>query len=415
MKPRLHFHSDCAAFSGCENMLVNFFADGPLREAYDVSFSYRASPAYEAGFRERVASPPPSSALPLLDVGGLTERLPAGPPRMLAKLLAHLLLARYAFTLWNTAILWREFGRRRPDVLHVNNGGWPGAYSCHAAVLAAALRGVRPIVYVVNNMAVPYRSPRRWLDRPLDRAVVRLVDAFVVANEPARERLKEVMAPKEIARIPNGIRPRSVGASAAEVRRRLGAPEGRALVAVVSLLEKWKGHAHLVEAAARLKSLGKAQPFIVMEGEGTEKESLAALVARHGLSDSIRLIGRHPAVFDLLAAADVVAEVSESASPSPNVVAEAMSLGKPILASVHSSSEQIEDGVSGLLVDPRDEAALTRGLARLLDEPALRARLSEGALAGFERTFRAETAVAAYMNLYRRLREASPGSSNKHL
>lgn len=408
MKPRLHFHSDCAAFSGCENMLVNFFANGSLRDSYEISFSYRASPAYESGFRERVSSPPCTSALPLLDVGDLTERLPNGPLRLAAKILANLLLARHVFTLWNTALLWREFGRRRPDVLHVNNGGWPGAYSCHAAVLAAALRGVRPVVYVVNNMAVPYGAPRRWLDWPLDRLVVRLVDAFIVANEPARERLAAVLNPKEIARIPNGIRPRSVGASAAEVRRGLGVPEGRPLVAVVSLLERWKGHAHLIEAAARLKSLGKTLPFIALEGEGPEKEPLAALIARHGLSDSIRLIGRHPAVFDLLAAADVVAEVSESSSPSPNVVAEAMSLGRPVLASVHSSSEQVENGVSGLLVDPRDEASLAQALACLLDDGNLRARLSEGARAAFDRTFRAETSVAAYRNLYDRLRGASP-------
>ena len=55
---------------------------------------------------------------------------------------------------------------------------------------------------------------------------------------------------------------------------------------------------------------------------------------------------------------------------------EAMSAGLPVVASAISGiPELVEDGVSGLLVPPRDAAAIARALRRLAADPALRERL----------------------------------------
>jgi len=70
----------------------------------------------------------------------------------------------------------------------------------------------------------------------------------------------------------------------------------------------------------------------------------------------------------------------------PNVLMEAQSQGLPCVATdVSGIPELIEDGVTGLLVPPRDRDALARALARLVGDPALRAQLGE---AGRERTLR---------------------------
>lgn len=402
MKPRLHFHSDAAFFAGCENMLVNFFADPGLAAAYEVSFSYRGSAAYEQGLRERVPAPPPPGALPLWDVTDLTEAPPPGPLRRAAKALGNLLLLRHWLFLRDAWTLWRVFGRLRPDVLHVNNGGWPGAYSCHAAVVAARLRGARAVVYVVNNLAVPYRSPRRWLDWPLDRLVACLVDAFVVANAEASARLEAVLGARP-RRIPNGVAPRAVVEDAAAVRRRLGVPEGRTLAVSVALLIPRKGHAHLLAALARLKGEGRPVPFLVIEGEGESRPDLEAAARRLGLEGDVRFAGREPRVQELMSAADLFIETSVADTPSPNVVVEAMMLGRAVLASSRSSADQVSDGVDGLLVDPADEPALAGAVGRLASDAALRAALGAKARAAWERDFSPQAAVAAYAALYREL------------
>jgi hypothetical protein len=63
---KLHYHSDCDFFAGCENMLANFFNDPAVAAAYDVSFSCRWSERYEAGLRSRVKTLPSLERYPLL-------------------------------------------------------------------------------------------------------------------------------------------------------------------------------------------------------------------------------------------------------------------------------------------------------------------------------------------------------------
>src|SRR3990172_9845106 len=53
MEKKIHYHTDCAFFAGCENMLVNFWLSPALRSQFEVSFSYRASERYTTGLKQR--------------------------------------------------------------------------------------------------------------------------------------------------------------------------------------------------------------------------------------------------------------------------------------------------------------------------------------------------------------------------
>lgn len=156
----------------------------------------------------------------------------------------------------------------------------------------------------------------------------------------------------------------------------------------------------MLRALARLER----RPLLVIEGEGPEKSNLEALLEELGLSSDVRFIGRERNIFDLLGAADILVESSLGFSPAPNIVAEAMSQGLAVLASVHSSSEQLEDGRTGLLVDPSDTSALAAALASLERDPALRRRLGEAAARAFAEKFAAGPAVERYRALYSSLR-----------
>ena len=80
-----------------------------------------------------------------------------------------------------------------PDVLHINNGGYPAALSARAAAIAGRLAGVDKIIMVVNNMAVDYHRLSRRFDYPFDRLVVRSVDRFITGSEAASRRLSAVL------------------------------------------------------------------------------------------------------------------------------------------------------------------------------------------------------------------------------
>lgn len=412
---RLHVHSDCEFFAGCENMIANLVQDEGLRREYRITFSYRRSVAYETGLRRRVAGPVEAHALPLVDfhqATGLAGGLP-GPVRGLWKIAMRLLLVKYWLTLWNAAVLYRELGGEVPSVVHVNNGGLPGAVSCPSAALAARLRGVPGVVCVINNIARPYDGLDRLLDYPLDRLLAASVSIFVTGSAHARRALIEVLRlPEElVVCLPNGIAPRAPDETAEATRLRLGTPAERPLVAVVAVLEPRKGHEPFLRALKRLKDGrgAKALPFIVVEGRGSQRDTLAALRENLGLANDVMFIEQERNIFNLMNAADVISLPSIAFEDFPNVILEAMSLGKPVLASrLAGIPEQIEDGRSGLLAEPGDEEAWAAALGRLTDDAPLRGALGRAGREAFERRFTAAASVDGYRRLYSSLRAGAP-------
>ena len=90
----------------------------------------------------------------------------------------------------------------------------------------------------------------------------------------------------------------------------------------------------------------------------------------------------------------VVACASHSEG-SPNVVLEAMAAGLPIAANrVGGVPEILEDGVTGLMVEPRNPHAMAQALLQLLSDAELRSRLGEAA--------KAQAALAHTPEAYRR-------------
>lgn len=411
---RVHYHTDCHAFAGCEQMLVVLLA---ARD--DVTFTYRWSTAYERGARGRLPDRVlDEGAIRLPDAGRLRERLSrvlGGPVLKAAKAVTFALPLRQAFQLWDVVALTRRFRRLRPDLLHVNNGGFPGGASCNAAVVAARLAGVGRVVYVVNNVAEGYRWPPRWYDWPLDRLAARWVTRFVTGSAPAADALCRVLRLPDgrVATLHNGIAPRRPDETPETTRSRLGLPPGAVVASVVARLEPRKGHRVLLEAIARVED---RRVVAVVEGEGPELPALRELAEGLGVGDRVRFVGNERNVFNLLAASDVIVLPSIAKEDFPNVTLEAMSLGKPVIASrLAGVPEQVADGRTGLLIEPGDPDALAAALARLGAAPGLRGGMGAAGRARFEREFTAEAAVRRYEALYRELvgepRSARPPAS----
>jgi glycosyltransferase involved in cell wall biosynthesis len=165
------------------------------------------------------------------------------------------------------------------------------------------------------------------------------------------------------------------------------------ILAVGRLVEK-KGFHVLIEAVRILATEGRRVRCRIV-GAGEEEADLAAQIAASGLDDRVTLAGPMPQGEVKAAmrgaatlACPCVVGGDGNRDGLPTVLLEAMALGLPCVGSdVTGIPGAIDDGQSGLIAPEGDAVALARAIARLLDDPGLRARLSTEARRVVERDF----------------------------
>ena len=397
-------------------MLANFFNSTDLQLSYNISFSYRYSPLYEKGLNERVSSSVKRIPVHIYDHYDLYKRIDSVRCKIChkpLKIVFNLILIKYVYLFANIIILKKHLRENRIDILHVNNGGYPGAYSAIAMVLAARLCGIRRIVFVVNNIAQDYRSPERWLDYFFDRIVIRKVSVFVTGYQYAREKLhKNLGVPiSKITCIHNGIATREITETREQVIQRLGLPEDRLIFSEIAVLEERKGQIYLLRALKKFKeTYGSTEmPFCVLEGTGTDEEQLKQYVMEQGLKNAVLFISHEMRVFNLINASDFIILPSVENEDFPNVILESMSLAKPIIASDFSGiPEQIEHMKSGILVEARNVSGLMGAIKIIVDSKELRMTLGKNAKMRFDTMFTDKISIKHYAELYTQLIEEIP-------
>lgn len=412
-KIKIHYHSDCQFFAGCENMLANFFNSEDFRQNHSVSFSYRQSMRYTQGFNQKVKRDLqvyPLTFPDLSDFNILPNFLPFISQRLIRVFLR--LVLTIPVLIYEIVVLFNLFKKLCPDILHINNGGYPGSLSARAAAIAGKLAGIQKVIMVVNNMAADYQRFSRLLDYPFDRFVGRSVHLFVTGSESAAVRLRSVLSlPKfKVIAIHNGINIRRLVASIADTRKRLGLDNFKGVVfGVVALLIPRKGHLVLLEAVLKLVTdsrINNKDFKILIEGNGPLQQELVYFVNNHDLTHLVSFVGDEDNVFDFMSAVDVLILPSIQDEDFPNVVLEAMALGKPVIASrLAGTPEQVIDGVTGLLVEPRNIVQLGDAICYLKDSPNVRQEMGIAALGRFTSNFTSKIALSNYANLYIKLLE----------
>ncbi|MGH3330562.1 MAG: D-inositol-3-phosphate glycosyltransferase [Nocardioidaceae bacterium] len=200
---------------------------------------------------------------------------------------------------------------------------------------------------------------------------------------------------------------RPVGQAAA--RRRLGLPADAHVLMFAGRIQPLKAPDILLHAVAALlerdPSLRRRLVVPVVggpSGTGLEHpESIAQLASALGLDDVVRFIPpvAQSTLVDWYAAATLVCVPSYNESFGL-VAVEAQAAGTPVVAAaVGGLTTVVRDGVSGLLVDGHDPADYARAIERVVHQPALRARMSRGALeqaAGFAWERTAQRTVDVY-------------------
>jgi len=150
------------------------------------------------------------------------------------------------------------------------------------------------------------------------------------------------------------------------VRAELGLSNEMILIGLVGRVHQQKDHRNFIDAAKLLSSQYEGVHFLLC-GYGTEyqKSELNSWIDDAKLRDRFHLLGQRDDMPRIYAALDI-GGISSYGEAFPNVVAEAMACGVPcVVTDVGDSSIIVED--TGIVVPPKDSAALAAGWAKLVD------------------------------------------------
>jgi glycosyltransferase involved in cell wall biosynthesis len=266
------------------------------------------------------------------------------------------------------------FKREKPDVVHVNSSkaGGLGAF-------IARLSKVPHIIFTCHGWA--FNEERSSASRLLIRFLSWLTVAFshttiAVSERDLRDGRNMPFVGNKVTLVHNGVREpefsiRSEAKKALAVMakdRGIKVLKTSILIGAVGELHKNKGYEYLVQAFAQLKKEIRQSLFLLILGEGEERQSLENLARELGCKDDIAFLGFVKDAPTYLKAFDAFALTSIKEG-LPYVVIEAGYARLPVVATnVGGVKEIIEDMKSGVLVQTRKPDDIAQGLKLILTE-----------------------------------------------
>ena len=275
-------------------------------------------------------------------------------------------------------------------------------------------RPLRPGTKVVSTIATPVEgydvNPlKKIIYCFFDRLSERFVDRFIVVSEALRRTMIDGhnVTPDKVIKVYNGIelneyRPNTSDRSSLHIRNEYGIGTTDVIIGAIGRLVWQKGFGYLIKA---LPEIAKRHPAVkvIFVGDGPYRESLEMLCRQLGVEDKTIFTGYRSDIKEFLSAMDIKV-IPSLAEGFPMVTLEAMAMEKPIVAtSIDGITEQITDGVEGILVPPMDPNAIAAAINRIIENKELARSLGSAARKRVEREFTVETMINETEKVYRLL------------
>lgn len=269
-------------------------------------------------------------------------------------------------------------------------------------MIAGKLAGKRTISCMRDlGMAINYKSLPPLIIANL------CTDRFLVNSESIKNYLikNQKINPKKIDVIMNGVDLNRFRPSANEDKKKykkdLGIDTDHLVVGVISNLKPEKGLEHFIRAAALASEVNSKVRFVIV-GKGPLEDELRQIAGDLRVQDKILFAGGSDDVRKFLFAFDigVLCSVSEGFS---NAILEYMAAGLPVIATkVGGNMEQVQDGITGILVSPSDPQSLANAVIKLANDQELRNKIGADSLSYCRNHFGMDRMIQRLEEYYRR-------------
>lgn len=268
--------------------------------------------------------------------------------------------------------------------LHVQHeygifGGDHGDY-----ILRLMRQVTKPMVVTLHTVLAEPNAKQKEIVEEMGRLAHRLI----VMIDTGRRILEEnyEVDPAKITVIPHGV-PNVRKRPSDAAKKQLGF-EGRTVISTFGLISRGKGLEYAVEAMAKVIDkhpeaiylvLGQTHPNILKEHGEEYRNSLMALVEKHGMRKNVRFNNHYMTLDELityLSATDIyVTPYLGKDQITSGTLAYAIGCGKAIISTPYLYAEEMLGEGRGILVPFRDSDAIGEAYLRLLDDVEYRREL----------------------------------------
>ena len=284
--------------------------------------------------------------------------------------------------------------KRKFDVVHTHD-----LWSNPMGIVAAKLAGTPATVSSQRDLSHDawYRSRRSRIHRRIQK----MSSAVLTNAKSIRDGLvDEGFDPEQVRVIYNGVDLERFRTARRDRERLFPGLRGCKLVVLVgNMHSEVKGQRLVIAAAPQILDRFPNTRFI-LAGDGELRPKFEKEVCEVGVESSFMFLGRRSDVPEILAACDI-AILPSFAEGMPNAVLEYLAAGLPTVATaVGGNGEVVEDGISGILIPPKDPEALATAVCRLLENENLSAQIARNGHARVRQKFSFENLIEEVDKLY---------------
>ena len=295
---------------------------------------------------------------------------------------------------------WRlraELQKLQPDILHT----WLFAANSYGRLCS----GIIPKAKIVVSERCVDSWKKGW-QLWLDRRLISKTDRLVGNSKSVVDFYRDLGVPTEkLVCIPNGIDAPSLDETVDRSTReallsKLNLPPDAYVAGYIGRLAKQKRVEDLIWAVETLRQI-RPKLYLVIVGDGPERDRLESFAHDVGCQDHVRFLGHRDDASRWLKMFDVFCLASSFEGMS-NSLMEAMSIGKPVLASdISANRELVIQARTGFLPKLADTVGYMQFLRQLIDEPDLGPELGKAGRERIQQFFGITRMVDAYAEMYR--------------
>lgn len=417
-KPKLLIYSDNYIYGGSEKLISFLIRNPTIKEHCYITFAYRKHKIYSEALNKEYSEVEIKKIMfPVAILSNLTFFYKIGLwdiPDILKKIIKlpfYIIDKIGLFFIYNFLVQIYLLVKFSPDIIHINNGGYPGASSCSTMVFAAKLLRFRTIVYQINNATSIVKNPLRIC---FDWYINKNVSCFITASKNSKEKLisyRKFDADK-IIQVPNTILEETVSISREKILNELYIGQTNFVLCNIGFLLKSKGQQYLLEAIDLIRfqdMLVFKKISLLIVGNGEEESNLKKYCDSLKLNKQVHFLGYQSKSINYINCCDLFVFPSIASEDMPLVILSAMNLGKTILATDFGGiREEIENNKNGILISANPET-LSQTLADKIIElyynrqPELGENAKERYLKLFSNSVYGETIMSIYNSIINEL------------